>query len=232
MAIAKLNAEIREEIGKNRVDKIRNEDFIPGVVYGKGEKTRHIKVNKQQFQKYLRKHGQTALLHLELEGEKLPVIIKEIQNHPFKNQYLHVDFQQLRMDEKVKMTLPITLVGRENIQIKPSILVQQLDEIEIECLPTDIPEKLEADVSHLDFNTALFVKDLEIFKDENITVLRDADDTVATLTEPISEEELEALEEDVVEPEAADVEVIGEEDDEEEDVVAEEEEQIEETEEE
>lgn len=226
MAIAKLNAEIREEIGKNRVDKVRKEDFIPGVVYGKGEKTRHIKVDKKQFQKYLRKHGQSALLHLELDGEKLPVIIKEIQSHPFKNYYLHIDFQQLRMDEKVKMTLPITLIGRENIQIKPSILVQQLDEIEIECLPTDIPEKLEADVSHLDFSTALFVKDLEIFNNENITVLRDADDTVATLTEPISEEELEALEEDVEEPEATDVEVIGEED------VVEEEEQTEETEEE
>ncbi len=215
MAEAKLNAEMRNEVGKNQLNKIRKEDFIPAVVYGKGEETRHIKVNRQQFQKFLRDFGSTGLLHLVIDGENIPTIVKEVQKHPYRDEYLHVDFQQLRMDETVRMTLPITLLGRENIEIQPSILVQQLDEIEIECLPTDIPSRLEADVSHLDFSTALFVSDLEIFHNENITILRDADDVVATLTEPISEEELEALDEEIVE-EDMEVEVIGEEDDEEE----------------
>ncbi len=224
MAEAKLDAEIREEIGKGQINKIRQEDFIPGVVYGKGEKTRHIKVKKQQFQRFLRKHGTTGLLDLVLDDGSVPVIIKEVQKHPFKDIYLHVDFQQLRMDEKVKITLPITLKGRENIQIQPSILVQQLDEIEIECLPMDIPSKLEADVSHLDFSTPLFVSDLAIFKNENITILRDADDVVATLTQPISEEELEALDEEIVE-EDMEVEVIGEEETEEDEEETEEDEE-------
>ncbi len=208
MAEAKLNAEIRNEVGKNQLNKIRKEGFVPAVVYGKGEETRHIKVNKQQFQKFLRDFGSSGLLHLTIDGKDVPTIVKEAQKHPYKNEYLHVDFQQLRMDETVRMTLPITLVGRENIEIQPSILVQQLDEIEIECLPGDIPEKLEADVSHLDFNTALFVSDLDIFNNESITLLRDADDVVATLTEPISEEELEALDEEVEDD--MEVEVIGE----------------------
>lgn len=211
MAEVKLNAEIRNEVGKNKLNKIRQEDFIPAVVYGKGEETRHIKVNKQQFQRFLRNFGSSGLLYLTIDGEDVPTIVKEVQKHPYKDEYLHVDFQQLRMDETVRMTLPITLIGRENIQIQPSILVQQLDEIEIECLPTDIPDKLEADVSHLDFNTALFVSDLDIYDNENITILRDPDDVVATLTEPISEEELEALDEEIVE-EDMEVEVIGEED--------------------
>src|SRR5699024_4661110 len=104
-------------------------DFIPAVVYGKGEETRHIKISKQQFQRFLRRFGSSGLLYLTIDGEDVPAIVKEVQKHPYKNEYLHVDFQQLRMDETVRMTLPITLIGRENIQIQPSILVQQLDEI-------------------------------------------------------------------------------------------------------
>ena len=68
-----------------------------------------------------------------------------------------MDFQQLNMDETVKLTLPITLVGRENIQHQPSVLIQQLDEIEIECLPKDIPEDIVVDVSNIDFTTPIFV---------------------------------------------------------------------------
>ena len=157
----------------------------------------------------------STLIDLELDGNVVPVLIKEVQEHPFKRQYLHVDFQELNMDETVKLTIPLTLVGRDNIESKEGILIQQLDEIEIECLPRDIPQSIEVDVSHIDFNTPVFVSDLDIFTNEDIVVFREADDVIASLIEPTSEEELEELDEEIEEVDA-DVPVIGEEESDEE----------------
>ncbi len=160
----------------------------------------------------------STLIDLELDGNVSPVLIKEVQTHPFKNQFLHVDFQQLNMDEKVKLTIPITLLGRDDIAIQPSILIQQLDELEIECLPGNIPQSIEVDVSNIDFTTPVFISDLDIFGNEDVTIFREADDVIASLIEPTMEEELEeieAAEEEGLEVEADEVPVIGEEDEEE-----------------
>ncbi|NMA85926.1 MAG: 50S ribosomal protein L25 [Tissierellia bacterium] len=213
MAAIKIQVEGRTGIGKNKVDKIRQEDNIPGVLYGKGEETKHIQVNRRTFEKVYKTAGMSTLIDLELDGNVSPVLIKEVQTHPFKNQFLHVDFQQLNMDEKVKLTIPITLLGRDDIAIQPSILIQQLDDLEIECLPGDIPQSIEVDVSNIDFNTPVFVSDLDIFSNEDITIFREADDVIASLIEPTMEEELEEIEsagEEGLEVEADEVPVIGE----------------------
>ncbi len=206
MAAIKIQVEKRAGLGKNKVDKIREENFVPGVIYGKDEETEHIKVERRMFEKVYKSAGTSTLIDLELEGKTAPVLIKEVQMHPFKNQYLHVDFQKLNMNETVKLTIPITLIGRDNIKLQPSILMQQLDEIEIECLPKDIPQSIEVEVSDITFDTPIFVSDLEIFNNENITILREADDVIASLAAPT--EEAEEEEETV---EADDVPVVGEE---------------------
>lgn len=95
MAAIKIQVEKRTGLGKNKVDKIREKDFIPGVLYGKGEETEHVKVDKRIFEKVYKSAGTSTLIDLELEGNVVPVLIKEVQRHPFKNQYLHVDFQNL-----------------------------------------------------------------------------------------------------------------------------------------
>lgn len=207
MVDAKLSAEIREEIGKNRSRQLRQDDYLPAVLYGKGEDTRSIKMKRPEFIKLVRRHGYSSLIDLELEGETLPVIIKEVQNHPVKGDFIHVDFQKLNMDEKIKLTIPITIVGREKAETVETILVQQLNEIDIECLPINIPQSVVADVSNVDLNTPFFVEDLEIFKDETITIFRDPQDVIASLTEPTVHEE----EEDEEDEELPEVEVIGEE---------------------
>lgn len=208
MAAIKIQVEKRTGLGKNKVDKLRDKDLVPGVLYGKGEETKHVQVDRRMLEKVYKSAGMSTLIDLEFEGEVVPVLIKEVQIHPFKNEYLHVDFQKLNMDEKVKLTLPITLVGRENIKQQPSVLIQQLDEIEIECLPGDIPEDIVVDVSDIDFNTPILVSDLDIFNNENITILREADDVIASLIEPT--EEIIDEEEEVLE--ADEVPVIGEDD--------------------
>ena len=211
MAAIKVQVEKRTGLGKNKVDKIRQENVVPGVLYGKGEETKHIQVDRRNFEKVYKSAGMSTLIDLELEGNVAPVLIKEVQKHPFKNEYLHVDFQQLNMNETVKLTIPIILNGRDNIKQQPSILIQQLDELEIECLPKDIPQTIEVDVSNIDFDTPIFVSDLEIFNNEDITIFREADEVIASLVTPTEEEEEE---EETLE--ADEVPVIGEEDDEEE----------------
>lgn len=218
MAEVKMAAEIRNEMGKNRARKLRKTGYIPGIVYGRGMETQAVKVNDHDFRKMLRKYGSSSLMDLDLDGEIIPVIIKEIQEHPIKDELLHVDFQKLRMDEKVKLTVPITIVGREAVETIETILVQQIDEVDIECLPGNIPQLVEADVSNIDLNTPLLIEDLNIAKDENIDILEDLKDPIAILTEAAEEEE----EEELLDEEMPEVEVIGEETDEKEEEIDEE----------
>ena len=210
MATIKIQVEKRDGLGKNKVDKMREGSLVPGVLYGKGEATRHIQVDRRNFEKVYKSSGMSTLIDLELEGNTLPVLIKEVQMHPFRSQYLHVDFQQLNMDEKVKLTIPILLYGRESVEKDNLILIQQLDEVEIECLPGNIPQAIEVDVSGLTLDTPIFISDLDIFNNEDIVIFREADDVIVNLIEVAMEEELDELEEDEETMDADEVPVIGE----------------------
>lgn len=199
MTDLKMQIERRTDLGKNFVDKMRNEKIIPGVVYSRGGETVHISINELEFMRVYKIAGSSSLLKLELEGGVIPAVIKEIQRHPVKNQILHVDFQKINMDEKIKMTIPIIIVNRDNIKLQPSILVQLLDQIEVECLPGNIPDSIEVDVEDMNFDTPILLQDLAIAKDENIIIHRELDEVVCTLNQPSVVEEDES--EGTTEPE-------------------------------
>lgn len=205
MTDLKMQIEKRTDTGKNFVDKMRDEKIIPGVVYSRGGESVNISVNEPEFMRVYKVAGSSSLLKLELEGETIPAIIKEIQRHPIKNQILHLDFQKINMDEKVKMTIPVTLINRDSIKLQPSILMQLLDQLDIECLPGNIPESIEVDVENMNFEEPIMIKDLDIAKDNDITILRDLEDVVCTLTAQSSgsteEEETEGTEPELVEKE-------------------------------
>lgn len=196
MSAIKLQVEKREGLGKNIAKKLRRQGQIPGVLYGKGESIA-VKVSRGDFDRAYKMAGTSTIIDLEIEGETFPTLIKEVQEHPFKDQYLHVDFQKVDMNKPVKVIVPIVLTGKENIKLQPSVLVQQLDEIEIECLPKYIPESAQVDVSNIDFNTPIYVSDLDVSKNENITVLEEPDVLVATLVSAAKVEEEEEVEEEV-----------------------------------
>ncbi len=209
-----ITAQQRDGIGSNKVSKLRNEKLIPGVVYKKGEDTKSLQVDARMFEHVFRRAGTTSVIDLELGGEKLSVIIKEVQMHPVKNKMLHIDFQELNMDEKIKVLVPVNLLNRDEIRLQPSVLTQLLNEVEVECLPGDIPNTADVDVQDMDFTAPMFVKDLDIASNEAITILLEEDTVVCTLSEPSIEEEEEEIEDEEVE--AADIPVVGEEENEEE----------------
>ncbi|MBU5428004.1 50S ribosomal protein L25 [Tissierella pigra] len=192
MTAIKMQMTRRDEIGKNAIKKIREKNIIPAVIYSRGGETIHASVSLSEFQRVYKEAGASSLLGLDIAGEVMPAIIKDIQKHPVKEQILHVDFQKLNMDEKVKMSVPITLLNRDNIKLQPSILMQLLDQVEIECLPTNIPNGAEVNVEDMDFTTPIFVKDLDIANNDDITILTDLDNLVCTLSQPsVTEEETE-----------------------------------------
>lgn len=191
----KLAGEKRAKLGTGDAKQARRDKMVPAVIYARDEETLHIKVQESEFRKVDREAGAATILGLNLEGEEIPVIIKETQKHPIKDEYLHVDFQKVSMDEKIRITIPIVLANRDDIRVQPSILTQQLDEIEIECLPKDLPGDIEVDVKDLQIGDSILVEDLEIAKNENITILRELDDVICALAEFV-EEDVDAIDDE------------------------------------
>ncbi|MDR7869721.1 MAG: 50S ribosomal protein L25 [Tissierellaceae bacterium] len=184
MSSLKMKVESRENIGSNKVNKLRANNVLPGVIYKRGSNTEAVQVQEAEFLRVYKVAGSTSVVQLDLNGEVQNVIIKEIQRHPVKNQILHIDFQELNMDEKIKMTIPINLINRDSIRLQPSVLTQMLDQVEIECLPDNIPNTADVDVADMTFSDPILVSDLDIAKNEKITMLTELDAVVCTLSEP------------------------------------------------
>ncbi len=211
MAEYKLKAQKREAVGKNKVDKIRQNEQLPAAVFQKGKETENITIDDLEFQMLYQKAGMTSIIDLDIDGAVRPAIIKEIQRHPFKNQIYHVGFQGINMDEKIKIEVPVELLNRDEIRKQPSVLNQQLDTIEVLVLPSNIPDSFSIDVQNMDYDDSFTVKDL-VGDNEDVEVLIDLDEVVCSLAMPREEKE----EEEVEETSAADVPVVGKEEKEEE----------------
>lgn len=210
MAEYKLKAQKREAVGKNKVDKIRQNEQLPAAVFQKGQETENITIDDLEFQMLYQKAGMTSIIDLDIDGAVRPAIIKEIQRHPFKNQIYHVGFQGINMDEKIKIEVPVELINRDEIRKQPSVLNQQLDTIEVLVLPSNIPDSFSIDVQNMDYDDSFTVKDL-VGDNEDVEVLIDLDEVVCSLSMPREEKE----EEEVEETSAADVPVVGKEEKEE-----------------
>lgn len=163
----KLVAKKRTILGK-KVKKLRAQGELPGNIYGKGVESRAVSVSLKDFQKVYREVGETGVVYLTLEGEKeeRPVLFHNLQKDPVKDKPFHIDFYQVDLKEKVTAKVPIIAVGEAKAVIdKVGVLLQPLNEVEVEALPTDLPEKIEADISGLtQVDEALLVKDLHVDK--------------------------------------------------------------------
>lgn len=207
MADLVLNANNREATGKNKVNKLRNEELIPGVIYAKGEDNKNVQVTTREFDKILRLAGTSTIITLNIDGENKDVLIKDYQIHPYKNQYLHIDFQAINQNETIRVNVPVVLLGRDDIDVKDSVLVQNMDTVDVECLPKYIPQTADVEVSELQIGDNKTVADLDIFSNENITVLAEEDEVVCSLQE-VTEEVIEEDEE--TSADAADVPTVDE----------------------
>lgn len=157
------------------MNQLRRNGIVPANVYGKGISSYAVAVNADEFSKVYQKAGETVLVDLTLDKKSTPVLISNVQIHPLTEETIHVDFRQVDLKTKITASVPVVLVGESPAAKRgDGTLVQQIDEIEIESLPTDIPEHFELDVSTLEeVDSALYIKDLK-FDAKKITLV-DAD---------------------------------------------------------
>lgn len=179
-----VEAQQRAEIsrGKNEARRLRAKGRLPAVVYGARQASVAISVDPKQITRILQSEsGHNTIFDLHVDGEKSRVMIVDWQYDPLKGKLLHIDLKRIAMDERIKVQVPIHLVGEaDGVKQQGGILDQVLREVEIECLPGDIPSHINADVSHLVFGTVLRVADLP--HTGSLKFLTDANQTVAHIT--------------------------------------------------
>lgn len=199
MEKAKLISKIREIFGR-KTNKERKNGLIPAVIYGKGMKPISLWIKALDLKRIINKFGENSLVELETEkGEKYNAIINEIQRNPVNENFLHVDFHKVRMDEKLEAEVELNFIGEAPaIKELGGILVKNLAVVEVSCLPNDLPTHIDVDTSDLKtFEDTIRVKDLKI--PEKVEVKNDPETVVALIEEPRSEEELKELDEKVTE---------------------------------
>jgi large subunit ribosomal protein L25 len=198
----KLTVETRDERGSRASRRLRREGLVPGVIYGGEGDTIAFKVGARDLWRVL--HEGPALLEIEVSGSKaLPVIVKDQQFHPVRGEVTHIDLLEVKLDEKIQSTVAIELEGVENAPgvREGGVLEHVTRELNIEALPTDIPESIVVDVSELEMLATMTLA--EVSAPASVTLLDDPEETViVTITppskveEPVVEEETELVGED------------------------------------
>jgi large subunit ribosomal protein L25 len=185
-----LEVEERLERGSRAHRRLRRDGWVPGVVYGGGDCVA-FKVNARELRHIL--HDGAALIDLKLgSGRPRPVIVKDQQRHPVRDEVMHIDLLQVRLDEKIQTTVPVELEGVEEAPgVKEGGVLEHITrELTIEALPTDIPERVVVDVSGMELNATMHLAELSALAD--VAFMDDLEETiVATITPPSKVEEPE-----------------------------------------
>lgn len=203
-----LAAQKRSVLGR-KVKRLRREGLIPAHVFGHKMTTIHVQVKNSDFAKVFEKVGETGIIDLAVDGspreagQKKPVLVRNVQLHPVTSAPLHIDFYQVNLTEKVKVDVPIEIVGEAvAVAKKIGLLLTPVSEVEIEALPTDIPEKIELDVSKLEnIGDEIKIKDLAVDRNK-VVILQDAELVVAQIGELVTRE-MEAVEAEIEAEQAA-----------------------------
>ncbi len=187
-AAIELVAELRSKLGRS-VSSLRSEGLLPAELYGRGVENIHLTIPKRSFDKVFREAGESAIITLVVGSQKHPVLVVDVQRDFVTNEPIHIDFHKIRMDEKIRMNIPLEFIGEAPaVREQSGVLTKSVSEIEIETLPNNIPHSIPADLSVLaELGTSIYVRDLRVPKD--VKVLSDENLVVATVAAPVEEKE-------------------------------------------
>ena len=186
----KLNVDIRKEHGTSAARRTRLQNKVPAVVYHSGVEAIPLSVDKVSLNKALRT-GQ-MIFEVNVEDKNQFVLVKEVQYHPVTDEIIHIDFQKVKEDEKISLEVAVRSSGEAQGVKLGGLLVQMLNSVTIKCKPAEIPEFLEIDVTDMEMNTNLFVKDITLPTD--VEMLTAEDIAVVSVQEPKQEKEEEVAE--------------------------------------
>src|SRR5690348_12703771 len=182
-----LSASPRQASGKGGARQSRFRGKVPAVIYGHGRPTQSLEVEAKALEKALTGiEPASTIIELTVDGKTAKTLIREIQRHPLRPDIIHVDFYEIHASEKVKLKVPVRLVGSpDGVRNAGGVLDQVTREVEIVVLPENIPERVELDVTALKIGDSLLVRDLTF---ANAKLLTEADLTIATVVPPRAEE--------------------------------------------
>ncbi len=178
-----IKAKTRKIEKRSDLNRYRKEGFIPAVVYGGGKEGKNILIDKIDFQKGYRKTiGNVAIFDIEIDGEEYPTFIKDKQIHPVTREFVHIDFVELHKGKPITLEIPFNFVGVAKGSKEGGVVEYLLRTIEISCLPKDLPEEIEVDISNIGVGEALHFS--EITLPENITTTMADTTTLVSVKEP------------------------------------------------
>ena len=196
---AKLKAERREGSGKGAARKVRAQGKVPAVVYGHGEEPLHVSVDAKELWHVLHTDaGANVMIDVKVDGDSFLAMPRQIQRDLLRDRFIHLDLLRIRRDEKLTVEVPIHLVGESHGVKEGGVVEHHLWTLQIECLPHEVPNAVEADITPLGINESLKVSDVRV--PGNVTVLTPEDEVVVSVVPP---QVLRVEEEEVVEGEEA-----------------------------
>src|SRR5205814_2491834 len=181
---AQISAKPRPELGSRANKRLRDSGFVPGVIYGHKEAVVPVTLPKKEVENHLN-HG-AHLFDLALDGKSEKVLVKEVQYDHLGLEVIHVDFARVSLDERVEVTVPIELKG-EPKEAEGAVLTQVINELELECLVTEIPDVIRVNVAEMKIDDVLHIRDLQL--PPGVTLKQDPELIVVTLKE-VKEEEV------------------------------------------
>jgi len=198
----KLAVEKRKILGK-KVKKLRKEGLLPANIYGKGVKSLAVQVPYKDFEKVYKEAGETGIVDVEIAGEIRPSLIHNVHQDYYKHVLLHADFFQVNLKEKIRSMIKVVTIGEPKaVADKAGLLIQILAEVEVEALPTDLPEKMEVSVESLAaVDDQVTVGDIKV--PAGVTMLTDAGQVIAKVETLISKEAAEQAAAEAAAAEAA-----------------------------
>jgi large subunit ribosomal protein L25 len=208
MEVVVINAVNREVVGK-KVKALRREGLLPAVIYGHGLKSIPISINAHEANLILPHVSSSQLLNVDVDGERHTTLVRDRQRDPVTGTMIHIDFQEISMTETLRTAVGLDLHGEAPaISSYGGIPVTGLEELMVECLPTDLPERIIVDISSLaEIGDAIYVSDIQA--PPNVEILSDPEEMIVLITAPSAEpveeeEEAELFEEEAEEPEVID----------------------------
>lgn len=198
----KITVEKRTILGK-KVKKLRREGILPANIYGKDIKSLAVALPAKEFETVFKEVGETGLVDVAVNGEVKPALIHNVQIEPLSNQYLHADFYQVNLKEKIKAMVPIVAVGEAKAVLdKVGIILQPLSEVEVEALPEDLPEKIEVNVEKLaTLDEQITIGSLKA--PQGVEILTDPEQVVVKVAALVSKEAEELAAQEAAAAEAA-----------------------------
>ncbi len=187
MESASMEVVLRTDTGKGAARKLRHVGKVPGILYGEGGQSQPILLDSFHFETMRRSGAHQRLLDLRFAdgAPAIKALVREMQIHPVSRAVLHVDLQRVSMEKRVRVTVPIVLVGKpEGVKTQGGILEHHLRDVEVECLPTDIPDEIRIEVGSMQVGQAVHISDLER---PGIHFLNHPGTTVATVSLPAAE---------------------------------------------